>query len=102
LQAALEAERNAGEINRYMGLIQQKVNRKWLRPAGAGANLKCRLRLRLAPGGNVIGVSILESSGNGAFDRSAEAAVLKAEPLPVPGGNLFEQFRDINFLFDPN
>ncbi len=102
LQAAMEAERNAGEINRYMGLIQQKVKRYWLRPAGAGGNLQCRVRVRLAPGGTVIGVSILQSSGNGAFDRSAEAAVYKADPLPVPTGNLFEQFRDINFVFDPS
>jgi colicin import membrane protein len=58
--------------------------------------------VRLAPGGNVIAVSILESSGNSAFDRSAEAAVYKAEPLPVPSGNLFERFRDVNFVFDPN
>jgi colicin import membrane protein len=102
LLAAMEAERNAGEINRFMGLIEQKVIRNWLRPAGAGNNLQCRVRVRLAPGGNVIGVSILESSGNSSFDRSAEAAVYKAEPLPVPAGNLFERFRDINFVFNPS
>ena len=101
LQAAAAAEQAAREIDRFTTLITQKVVRSWLRPAGISDNLSCRLRVRLAQGGNVIAVSVIESSGNGAFDRSATAAVYKAEPLPVPDGRLFEQFRDINFVFDP-
>ncbi|MCW8950753.1 MAG: cell envelope integrity protein TolA, partial [Sedimenticola sp.] len=69
---------------------------------GISDGLKCTLRVRLAPGGTVLAVSVTNSSGNGAFDRSATAAVYKAEPLPVPTGTLFDQFRDINFEFDPN
>ena len=102
LLAAMEAEHNAREIDRYVALIDQKVVRNWLRPAGISDGLKCTLRVRLATGGNVIAVSVLKSSGNGAFDRAATAAVYKADPLPVPEGRLFERFRDINFIFDPN
>lgn len=56
----------------------------------------------MAAGGNVIAVQVVQGSGNGAFDRSAEAAVRKADPLPVPSGRLFEKFRDINFVFAPS
>lgn len=98
----MEAEHNAREMDRYIIQISQKVIRTWLRPAGISDGLKCTLRVRLAPGGSVLAVSVIRSSGNGAFDRSAEAAVLKADPLPVPTGALFERFRDINFEFDPN
>ncbi len=101
LQAQMEAERNAGEVARYMGAIREKVTRTWLRPAGIGAGLKCLLRIRMAPGGAVLAATVLQSSGNEAFDRSAVAAVLKADPLPVPDGNLFDQFRDIRFDFHP-
>jgi colicin import membrane protein len=101
LQAQVEAERNASETARYMGAIQAKVNRVWLRPAGIGSGLKCTLSIRMAPGGAVLAVSVLKSSGNEAFDRSAEAAVLKADPLDVPNGALFEQFREIHFDFHP-
>lgn len=101
LQAQMEAERNAGEVARYMGAIREKVTRTWLRPAGIGAGLKCLLRIRMAPGGAVLAATVLQSSGNEAFDRSAVAAVLKADPLPVPEGGLFEQFRDIHFDFHP-
>ena len=37
-----------------------------------------------------------------AFDRSAEAAVRKADPLPMPDSpSLQAQFRDFKFEFDP-
>jgi len=102
LEARRQAEIDARETDRFLSQIMQKINRSWVRPVGIGEGLSCRLRVRLAPGGAVIAVSVLQSSGNGAFDRSATNAVLKADPLPVPGGGLFDKFRDINFVFNPN
>ncbi|MCB1760532.1 MAG: cell envelope integrity protein TolA, partial [Gammaproteobacteria bacterium] len=101
LEAAMEAEHNARVRDRYMLQIQQKIIRNWVRLEGVGSGLKCKLRVRLARGGNVLAVSVIEGSGSGVFDRSAEAAVFKAEPLPVPEDQLFDQFRDIIFVFDP-
>ncbi|MCP4286355.1 MAG: cell envelope integrity protein TolA [Gammaproteobacteria bacterium] len=101
LEAAMEAEHNARVKDRFMLQIQQKVVRNWVRLEGTGEGLKCKLRVRLAKGGNVLAVSVIESSGSGTFDRSAESAVYKADPLPVPEDRLFEQFRDIIFVFDP-
>ncbi len=101
LREAMEAEQQAGEINHYMGLIQQKVARNWVRPAGIGDGLKCTLQIRLAGGGAVMSAVVAQSSGNEAFDRSATAAVLKADPLPVPTDSLFERFREIDFTFEP-
>ncbi len=102
MRAAMEAERDASELDRYRGLIQQAVTASWLRPIGIGDGLKCTLRIRMAAGGNVIAAEVVQGSGSGAFDRSARAAVLKADPLPVPTGRMFERFRDINFVFAPS
>lgn len=102
MQADMEAERDATEIELYMAQIQRAVNDSWTRPMGVGEGLSCTLRIRMAAGGNVIAVQVVQSSGNGAFDRSAETAVRKADPLPVPSGRLFEKFRDINFVFAPS
>lgn len=102
MRADMEAERDATEFERYQVLIRQAVTASWLRPIGVGNGLKCILRIRMAAGGNVIAAEVVESSGNGAFDRSARAAVLKADPLPVPSGGLFEKFRDINLEFAPS
>jgi colicin import membrane protein len=40
-------------------------------------------------------VRIVRSSGNGAFDRSVEAAVFKSDPLPKPPASI----REITFVF---
>lgn len=102
MQADMEAERDATEIELYIAQIGRAVEDSWLRPMGVGEGLSCTLRIRMAAGGNVIAVQVVQSSGNGAFDRSAAAAVGKADPLPVPSGRLFEKFRDINFVFAPS
>ncbi len=84
----------------YVGLIAAKVTRNWLRPAGSPAEFSCKVLVRQIPGGDVVGVQILESSGFPAIDRSVEAAVRKASPLPRPSEpELFE--REIVFYFEP-
>ncbi len=104
LQEQLAAEQNAREIDRYVAVIKQQIERNWLRPGQSGQQLSCTVQVRLIPGGDVVpgGVSIIKSSGNGAFDRSVEAAVYKAAPLPVPSGPLFESFRNLRLNFKPN
>ena len=49
----------------------------------------------------MVGVHIIKSSGNSAFDRSVEMAVNKASPLPVPkpGTGLFDHFREVELVF---
>ncbi len=60
------------------------------------------MRVRLGPSGSVLLVNVVQSSGSGAFDRSVEAAVRKAEPLPMPTSErLKAQFRELTFVFDP-
>jgi len=109
LQAEVAAEeqrraeaRALSEVERYKGLIRQKVSRVWNRPAGAAKGLQCTVRVRLGPGGAVLSAAVSRSSGDPAFDRSVENAVYKAEPLPVPqDAKVFEYFRDIEFVFIP-
>ena len=104
LQQQLAAEQNAREIDRYVAVIRQQIERSWLKPAANTEGLSCEVQVRLIPGGDVLpgGVSIVKSSGNAAFDRSVETAVYKAAPLPVPSGVLFESFRNLRLNFKPN
>ena len=83
-------------------LIQQRVTRNWNRPGGVPDGLNCLVHVRLVPGGEVLSVSIVKSSGNKLFDRSVENAVYKSSPLPVPEDpKLFKYVREINIKFDP-
>jgi len=83
LQAAMEAEQRGRELDYFRRVIHQKIRRNWLIPSNT-QNLRCTLRVRLAPGGEVIEVRVIEGSGSPMFDDSAQKAVLRAAPLPVP------------------
>jgi colicin import membrane protein len=102
LRAEMEAERDATEIELYGARIKEAITEEWLRPIGVGDGLSCTLRIRMAAGGSVIVAQVVRSSGSSAFDRSAEAAVRKADPLPVPSGRLFEKMRTIDLEFAPS
>lgn len=100
-QAAFAA-RSASEVDKYKVLIRQRVSRSWNRPGGIAKGLKCVVRVRLTPSGEVLSAAVVRSSGNPIFDRSVEYAVYKAAPLPLPEDPaLFDNFRDIEFLFSP-
>ncbi|MGR9072567.1 MAG: cell envelope integrity protein TolA [Gammaproteobacteria bacterium] len=108
-RAAEEAKRRAewearakASIANAMDLIQRKVNRSWIRPASIGSGLSCTIRVKLIPGGDVMDATVIKGSGNDIFDRSAENAVRKASPLPVPSDpELFPYFRTFTFIFKP-
>ena len=99
---AEQAARAQSELARYEGLIRQKVERNWVRPAGWTKGMECVVRVRLAPTGEVINATIARPSGSPAFDRSVENAVYKASPLPLPEDKgLFEHFRELELRFRP-
>jgi len=101
-QQAAQTARSASEVDKYRALIRQRVSRSWNRPVGVVKGLKCVVSVRLAPGGEVLSANVVRSSGNTTFDRSVENAVYKAAPLPLPEDpTLFNNFREIEFLFNP-
>lgn len=100
--AAQQAAANQGEIDKYKALILQAISAQWIVPPGAQDNEVAQLTVRLAPGGMVLSVTISQSSGDAALDRSARIAVLKASPLPVPTDpGLFERFRVLALTVKP-
>jgi colicin import membrane protein len=102
LQAQLEAERVQSVLGEYIAYIADKVERNWRQPQGTPAGLKCTVNVKLIPGGDVVSARVVQSSGDTLFDDSAEKAVLKASPLPVPDDpSAAKHFRDFNFVFKP-
>lgn len=88
------------EIDKYQVLIRQKVVRNWLKPAGSSKGLVSTVKVRLIPGGDVIDVKVIKSSGNAIYDRSVERAVRKASPLPLPKDPaIAARMYDIEFNF---
>ncbi|MCR8921140.1 TonB family protein [Dasania sp. GY-MA-18] len=91
--------------NSLIALITQAIERNWSRPASARNGMEAELVLDLVPTGEVINVSVVKSSGNVAFDRSAVAAVKRARQFPelqqLPPKVFQEQFRRLRMKFKP-
>jgi len=89
------------EIDKYQVLIRQKVERNWLKPPGNLKGLVSVIEVRLIPGGDVIDVGIVKTSGNLVFDRSVERAVRKASPLPLPKNlAIASRMYEFKFIFE--
>ena len=101
--AAAAGEADEVAAASYRAGIYQRIVDNWSRPPSARNGMEVQLRVELVPTGDVVAVTVLASSGNRAFDQSAEAAVRKARRFEVPKeSRLFEQrFRRFNLLFRP-
>lgn len=100
--AKAKAVQQRGLIDRYKAGILRAIGQQWVVPGGASKDLSSVYLIQLAPGGVVIAVKLLRSSGNTALDRSAKVAILKASPLPVPKDPaLFDNFRELRLTVSP-
>jgi colicin import membrane protein len=104
--AAVNAARNEFElVQSATALIQQAVQQVWNRPPSARNGMRAVLQIRMLPTGELVEARITDSSGDPAFDRSAENAVYSAAPftelqrLPI---NIFNgSFRTLSLIFQP-
>jgi colicin import membrane protein len=96
----LVAAADSGELDQYMEVIRQKVRRNWTQPASARPGDSCDVRVQQIPGGEIVSAVATNCTGDAAFARSVEAAVLRSSPLPPPPNPaLFE--RNLLFNFKP-
>ncbi len=98
-----EREQHArGEVDKYKALILQMISQNWMIPPSIDKTLFAELLIRVAPGGMVLDVQIIKSSGNEALDRSARDAVFKSSPLPVPSDvDAFAPFKQFTLKAKP-
>lgn len=104
--AAAEAASSEFElVQSATGLIQQLVTENWSRPPSARNGMRAVIQIRMLPTGELIDARITQSSGDPAFDRSAENAVYRAAPfseltaLPIRVFN--QNFRTLSLIFQP-
>jgi colicin import membrane protein len=99
----LSEEKNDQAAQTFAQGIYQLIVSNWSRPPSARNGMETRLIVELVPTGDVVGVTVESSSGNEAFDRSAEQAVRKAGKFDVPKDPaIFEKyFRRFPVLFKP-
>lgn len=98
--AASELEELA--MSYHMGIYRRIVD-NWSRPVSARNGMRTDLIVHLVPTGDVSNVTLVRSSGDLAFDRSAEQAVRRAGRFEVPtDSQVFETyFRALPVIFSP-
>ena len=103
--AEMQADDDANLVAQYSAMISQQMHQRWKLPPSARRNMVALVKIRMVPTGDLVTVTIAQSSGNEAFDQSAILAVQKAgrfafmKNLP---GRLFEaHFREFTFRFSP-
>ena len=110
LQRSLKAEaeqmldaQNEQLVRTFQAGIYDLVRKNWSRPPSARNGMQARFVVELIPTGELLSVALVDSSGNAAFDRSAELAIRRAKRFQVPVDNaIFEaNFRRFYFLFRP-
>lgn len=111
LEASLRTDRAPQEgavasvSDAVAAIIQRAVINRWTRPPSARNGMRAVLEIALVPTGDVVGVAVLSTSGNLAFDRSAINAVEKAGRFPEVKElerALFERdFRRFQLIFKP-
>jgi hypothetical protein len=90
---------------RYLGQLQARIERAWLRPRTeiGAASFSCRARIEQNPRGNVVGIKLDHCNGSQRWQQSLVSAIRTASPLPAPpdpsvyADRLWLSFRSENF-----
>ncbi|HXF67474.1 MAG TPA: cell envelope integrity protein TolA, partial [Burkholderiales bacterium] len=100
--AQQQATARAAEIEKYKGLIRDRIRRYIIEPPNLQGNPEAELDIIVLPGGEVLDVRTRRASGQPAWDNAVERAIRRAQPLPLPPDPaLFREFRELNLKFRP-
>ena len=106
LQAKVLADRRSAELGRIVADFREKIRAK-IRgntriPENLSGNPQARFEVGVLPTGEIVGVKLVKSSGNTAYDQAVERAIYKSSPLPTPlDKDAVAQFRKLDLMFQP-
>jgi len=100
----LESKKEAVKINltdEYKAKILAKIKSHIIMPPDLPGNPVAEFEVTLLPGGEILGVRLLKSSGFTTFDLAVERAIVLSRPLPLPPDPLlFPNFRNLRLTVD--
>ncbi|TNC98175.1 MAG: colicin import membrane protein [Gallionellaceae bacterium] len=97
------AAATSAEVGRFQDMIRSKIRRNIVGiPPDLPADAKAEFKVTMLPGGMVLDVQLVKTSGNRAYDDAAERAIYKAQPLPLPTDvGLQKMFRELRLTIKP-
>ena len=88
------------QLSQLRTSIRRQIEKVWNKPRSTPAGRTCKVKVRLLPGGEVGGVTVMVSSGNQPFDASVEQAVWQASPFPYPDSvELRKELKELEMTF---
>lgn len=103
-QARIRAEVDAAtatQVGRFQDMIRSKIRRNMVKQ-DVPNTVAAEFKVTLLPGGDVMDVQLLKSSGYPAYDNAAERAIYKSQPLPVPTDEgMQKMFRELKLTIKP-
>jgi len=82
--------------NRMLYFIRERWT--WV---GKRTDLEVTVRFGIQESGEIVGLRVIQSSGDPSYDDSVFRAVKKASPLPPPPENYRKDFMDVELTFRP-
>ncbi len=106
IEAKALADRRAAELGRivadFRDRIRAKIRGNTRIPENLSGNPQARFEVSVLPTGEIVGVKLIKSSGNTAYDQAVERAIYKSSPLPTPTDkDAIAQFRKLDLKFQP-
>lgn len=99
---AAEAAAIGKVLDEHKARIVAKIRRNIVMPPDVPNSARTEFGVTLLPGGSLLSVKLVKSSGNAAYDSAVERAIYKSEPLPLPPDvALFNKFRELHLKFSP-
>ena len=84
----------------YYNQMLRLIRAKWTW-VGRRSDLEVTVRFGIQENGEIVGLKILQRSGDPSYDDSVVRAVRGANPLPAPPENHRKEFTDVELMFRP-
>ena len=104
-QTQHQLEEDEAIANSYIAIIVETITRRWNRPPSARNGMEVTVAMQLTPNGQIVDASIITSSGDSVFDRSAIRAIKQIEQFAeiknMPSRVFEAEFRSLKLVFRP-
>lgn len=89
------------EFFRYRNMLQAAVKSGW-KWYDRSVKLQATAQIEISPSGRIVSATIVDPSGNPAFDKSLQRAIWQANPLPPPPQSVYKYFKTVSMVFVPD
>jgi len=85
---------------KYQNQMLSTIKNNWVW-VGQRGNLRVVVRFNIKDNGEIVGLKLVQPSGNASYDESVLRAVKKSSPWPIPREELRKDFSEVELAFRP-